>query len=71
MLRSKKPWLVPLLLLVYVTAMFVYLWPRNTEYTTWEKVGTVAVAYAIIGLLYVLLRKKQKMAQQRENDLKK
>ena len=70
MLRTKRPWIIPLCLFVYTTGMFIWLLPRNDEASTSEKVITVVVAYAIILLLYVLLRKKDKMARERENDLK-
>ena len=71
MLRSKKPWFVPLLLFIYTTGMFVWLLPRNNEVSTTEKVGTVVVAYAIIIVLYFLLKKKEKMAKEREDDINK
>lgn len=71
MLRSRKPWLVPLCLFVYTTAMFVWLLPRNEETSMTEKVITVAVAYCFIAILYFVLKKKEKMARERENDLKK
>lgn len=71
MLRSKKPWLIPSLLALYATGMFIYLIPRNQEASTMEKIVTVAGTYAVLVVLYFLLRKKNKMAKERENDLKR
>ncbi len=69
MLRSKKPWLIPLVLFIYTTGMFIWLLPRNTEASTSEKILTIVVAYAIIIILYLVLKKKAKMAQEREDDI--
>lgn len=71
MLRSRKTWLVPSLLAVYVTFMFAYLLPRNQEVSNTEKIVVVAATYTVIVILYFLLRKKEKMAREREEDLKK
>lgn len=71
MLRSKKPWLIPSLLAVYATGMFIYLIPRNHEAGMTEKMITVVSTYAVLIILYLLLKKKDKMARDRENDLKK
>lgn len=64
----KSNWLT-ILLLVYVTAMAVYLVPRNTETGDMEKYITVAVAYVIVLLLWFVLRKKEKLAEERKKDL--
>lgn len=71
MLRSKKPWLIPSLLALYATGMFIYLIPRNHESSMAEKITVVTATYALLVVLYFLLRKKEKMAKKRENDLKK
>lgn len=71
MLNARKPWLVPLCLFIYTTGMFIWLLPDNHDTSLTEKVITVVAAYAIIGVLYYVLHKKQQMAQERENDLKK
>ena len=69
LLRTKKPWLIPLCLFIYTTVMFIWLLPKNQEASDMEKILTVVVAYAIIGGLYLLLRKKDKLAKERENDI--
>lgn len=65
---KKSNWLT-ILLLVYVTAMAVYLIPRNTQISDVEKYITVAVSYAIVILLWFVLRKKEKLAEERKKDL--
>lgn len=65
---KKSNWLT-ILLLVYVTAMAVYLVPRNTQHSDVEKYITVAVSYAIVILLWFVLRKKEKLAEERNKDL--
>lgn len=66
----KSNWLT-ILLLVYVTAMAVYLVPRNTETGDMEKYITVAVSYVIVVLLWFVLRKKEKLADERKKDLER
>lgn len=66
----KSNWLT-ILLLFYVTAMAVYLVPRNTEIGNTEKYITVAVSYVIILLLWFVLRKKEKLADERKRDLER
>lgn len=64
----KSTWL-PVALLVYVTAMAVYFLPRNTEISDMEKYMTVGLSYVIIALLWIVLRKKEKVQERREHDL--
>lgn len=66
----KSNWLT-ILLLVYVTAMAVYLVPRNTETSDTEKYITVAVSYVIVLLLWFVLRRKEKLADERKKDLER
>lgn len=66
----KSNWLT-ILLLVYVTAMAVYLVPRNTETGDTEKYITVAASYVIVLLLWFVLRKKEKLADERKKDLER
>ena len=57
MLRNKRPWLIPLCLAIYTTGMFIWLLPQSTD-SNLQKIITVVAAYVIIGILYLLLRKK-------------
>lgn len=66
----KSNWLT-ILLLVYVTTMAVYLVPRNTETSDTEKYITVAVSYVIVLLLWFVLRRKEKLADERKKDLER
>ncbi len=71
MKKFKRSVWLPLFLLVYTTGMAIYFLPRNTEISNTEKYATIGLAYVIIGLLWFLLRKKEQMAERRENDLKR
>lgn len=66
----KSNWLC-LVFLIYVTVMAVYLLPRNTEISNTEKYVTVIVSYAIVGLLWLVLRKKEKLAEERKKEAEK
>lgn len=63
----KSNWL-SLVLFIYVTAMAVYLVPRNTEISMTEKVITVSVSYVIVILLWFVLRKKEQLVERRKRD---
>lgn len=71
MRKYKRSVWLPLLLLLYTTGMAVYFLPRNTGISDLEKYGTIGLSYVIIALLWLLLRKKEKLAEKREEDLKK
>lgn len=64
----KSTWL-PVALLIYTTAMAIYFIPRNTEISDTEKYFTVGLSYAIIALLWIVLRNKEKVQERRERDL--
>lgn len=66
----RSVWL-PFILLIYTTGMAVYFLPRNTEISDTEKYCTIGLSYVIIAILWFLLRKKERLAKQREDDLKK
>ncbi len=67
---KKSTWLCGALF-VYVTVMAIYLVPRNQNISDLEKYLTVAVSYVVVLLLWLILRKKEKLAemnrQEREN----
>lgn len=71
MKKYKRSVWLPLLLLLYTTGMAIYFLPRNTEISDTEKYCTIGFSYVIIALLWFLLRRKEKMAEKREEDLKK
>ena len=61
---KKSTWLCGALFL-YVTAMAIYLVPRNHTIGEMEKYVTIAVSYVIVLLLWLVLRKKEKLAERR------
>ena len=66
---KKSSWLV-IILFVYVTLMAIYLLPRNTETSELEKYATIGLSYLVILLLWLVLRRKEKLAAEREKELK-
>lgn len=65
--KIKKSTGITVALLLYVTASAIYLLPRNTGVSDTEKYLTVGGTYFIILLLWLVLRKKEKI-QQKNND---
>jgi cbb3-type cytochrome oxidase subunit 3 len=66
---DKQIWL-PLVLFVYFTGMAVYFIPRNNEMTDTMKIVTIVVGYLIVAALYFALKKKKKLQNEREEDMK-
>ncbi|MBR2456443.1 MAG: hypothetical protein IKB31_04675 [Bacteroidaceae bacterium] len=64
----KSTWM-PLILLIYTTGMAIYFLPRNTEISDTEKWLTIGAAYLIVALLWWVLRKKEKLMEQRNKDI--
>ena len=61
--KFKKSVWMPLALFIYTTGMAVYFLPRNTEICDAEKWGTIGISYAIIALLWFVLRKKEQQME--------
>lgn len=61
---KKSTWLCVALLL-YVSATGAYLLPKNSEMSDMEKYLTLGVSYVIVFLLWLVLKKKEKMQQRR------
>lgn len=55
-------------LFIYVTVTAIYLLPRNGQISLTEKWLTVGAAYAVVALLYFVLRKQEKMREKRWGD---
>ncbi|MDE5677136.1 MAG: hypothetical protein K2G02_01375 [Phocaeicola sp.] len=55
-------------LFVYTTLVTIFFIPYNVEMTKLEKWLTVILSYVIIMILWVVLRKKEKMREMRERD---
>ena len=65
---KKSTWLTTLLF-IYVTAMAIYFVPRNTQTGDLEKYLTGAASYLIRALLWYVLRRKERLAAEREKDI--
>jgi len=65
---KKSTWLC-VALFIYVTAMAIYLVPRNTQVSNMEKYATVGFSYVIVLILWLVLRKKEKLTEKRHRDL--
>lgn len=74
--KIKKSTGIAIAFLIYVSASAAYLLPRNTEVGQTEKYLTVAGAYVIVLLLWLVFRKKEQLRDRRKkgeqiNHLKK
>ena len=65
---SRKPNLIIALLFVYTTGMYIYFFPRNSEMDTAEKWAIVCVSYAMLVVLWFLLRRRERLRREREED---
>lgn len=63
--RGNKSTWVALALFIYVTAMAVYFLPRNTAISDTEKYITLGASYVIVLLLWLVLRRKEKLQYRR------
>ena len=71
MRKFKKSTWMPLALLVYTTGMALYFLPKNSEISDTEKWVTFGASYFIIGLLWIVLRAKEKRMEQRNKEIEK
>ncbi|MBO5250610.1 MAG: hypothetical protein J6B31_01210 [Bacteroidaceae bacterium] len=71
MRKYKKSTWMPLALLIYTTAMAAYFLPKNTEISDTEKWVTFGASYAIIALLWFVLRLKEKQMEKRNKEIEK
>lgn len=54
---------------VYTAVMYIIFMPRNTEMSVAEKLVTGGVSVAVLALLWVLLRKREKLRREREREM--
>ena len=54
---------------VYTAVMYIIFMPRNTEMSVAEKWVTGGVSVAVLALLWVLLRKREKLRREREREM--
>ena len=69
MRKFRKSTWMPFALLVYTTAMAIYFLPKNTEISETEKWVTFGASYLIIGLLWYVLRLKEKRLEKRNKEI--
>ncbi|WP_291530412.1 hypothetical protein [Bacteroides sp. UBA939] len=68
MKKIKKSTSITLALLIYVSATAAYFLPRNTVISDTEKYITVAAAYVIVFVLWLVLRKKEELQRRRREE---
>ena len=67
----KKPLLMCLALIVYVTGMAIYFVPRNHEMSATEKTVAVVVAYVLVFALWIVMQYREKLRHKRnDNEVK-
>ena len=54
---------------IYTAIMYIILIPQNQEMSDVETIVTVAVSVGVLGLLWVLLRKREKLRREREQEM--
>ena len=64
----KSTWM-PLALFVYTTVMAAYFLPKNSEISDTEKWITFGASYLIIGLLWYVLRLKERRLEKRNKEI--
>ena len=69
MKKFKKSIWMPLALLIYTTAMAAYFLPKNSEISTTEKWVTFGASYVIIGVLWYVLRLKERRLEKRNKEI--
>lgn len=66
----KNPNTTVAILAVYTAIMYIYLFPRNTEMSNIEKWATVGASVVMLAVLWVLLRRRNRLKQEREDEMK-
>jgi len=51
--------------------MYIYFFPRNHEMSNNEKWAIMGVSYAVLVVLWFLMRRRQRLRREREEDMKK
>ena len=69
-MRIKKYILIPLVLFIYVTCMVLYFIPKSTDSDV-MKIVEVVVSYALVVALFFVLRYRERLRQERLDDMKK
>lgn len=65
----RNPNLTTAIFAIYTAVMYIILIPKNDEMSDTEIYVTVGVSIGVLALLWVLLRKKEKLRQEREREM--
>lgn len=65
----RNPNITVAVLAVYTILMFIIFMPQNDEVSCTEKLVTGGVSVAVLALLWVLLRKREKLRREREHEM--
>ena len=66
----KNPNITVAVLAIYTAIMYIYLFPRNTEMSNIEKWATVGASVVMLAVLWVLLRRRNRLKKEREDEMK-
>lgn len=64
----KKPLLMSVALLIYVTGMAIYFVPRNQEMSVTEKTVTITVAYILVFALWLAMQYRERLRRKRHDN---
>jgi cbb3-type cytochrome oxidase subunit 3 len=67
----KNPNLTVAVLAVYTAVVYIIFFPRNNEMSDTEKWLTVGASVVMLALLWVLLRRRDRLRREREEDEKR
>ena len=65
----RNPNLTIAIFAIYTAVMYIILIPKNDEMSDTEIYVTVGVSIGVLALLWVLLRKREKLRQEREREM--
>ena len=65
----RRPGLTVALLFAYTTGMNIYFFPRNTEMSDTEKWLIVAASYVMLLVLWLVLRRRERLRREREDEM--
>ena len=65
----RNPNVAVAILAIYTAIMYIVLIPPNKEVSDTEKTVTVVASVGMLALLWVLLRKREKLRREREEDM--
>lgn len=67
----KNPNFTIAVLAIYTAIVYIIFFPRNNEMSEGEKWATVGASVVMLTLLWFLLRRRQKLRREREEDLER